>query len=82
MSKILNNYLIAAESSSGKPLVSTGTVNPSFDSAPLGGFKNKIINGDFDIWQRGTITATALGDLYLSDRWMNSSFGSTYVPTG
>jgi hypothetical protein len=34
--------------------------------------KNKIINGDFGVWQRGTTalaTATGLGNGFTSDRW-------------
>lgn len=42
-------------------------VNPSF--------RNKIINGNFDIWQRGT-SQTSVG--YASDdRWYNDNIGST-----
>jgi hypothetical protein len=31
--------------------------------------KNKIINGDFGIWQRGTSVSGALTGNYLADRW-------------
>jgi hypothetical protein len=49
---------------------------PSWQAAPPG-FRNKIINGDFSIWQRGTSqTANGYGS---DDRWLNSVVGSTHV---
>jgi len=38
--------------------------------------KNKIINGDFNIWQRGTASVTATGVNYNADRWL-TNVGST-----
>jgi hypothetical protein len=41
----------------------------------LSGFRNKIINGDFDIWQRATSqTSSSYGS---ADRWRNIHSGST-----
>jgi hypothetical protein len=50
--------------------------NAAGDSlTPYAGFKNKIINGNFDFWQRDTSqTATGYGS---DDRWHNGNVGST-----
>ena len=42
-------------------------------------FRNKIINGNFDIWQRGTSLGSGTGERFLADRFLNQSVGSTYT---
>jgi hypothetical protein len=49
-------------------------VVPSINSGPLAGFRNAIINGNFDVWQRGT---SFTGLEYGADRWVNTRTGST-----
>ena len=46
----------------------------SINNGPLAGMRNAIINGNFDIWQRGT---SFTGLEYGADRWVNNRSGST-----
>ena len=60
----------------------SGDVTVSFDQANFGGGqwaagKNKIINGDFGIWQRGTSFDISLGAVYNADRFLTSTTGNT-----
>lgn len=64
---------------------STGIVTPSLSSTiyngrQLAGFRNKIINGDFTFWQRGT-SIGQVGGSFIADRWRNSgnSSGTTAI---
>ncbi|MBY0525601.1 MAG: hypothetical protein K2R98_19505 [Gemmataceae bacterium] len=36
---------------------------------PAGGLKNILINGSFDVWQRGTSFAAIAANAYSADRW-------------
>ncbi len=48
----------------------------AINGGPLAGFRNAIINGNFDFWQRGTsFNASAFG----ADRWLNGYVGSSAV---
>jgi hypothetical protein len=63
----------------------SGDVTVSFDQANFGGGqfaagKNKIINGDFGIWQRGTSFTPASGsNVYTADRFLATRDGTGTV---
>jgi len=65
-------------SGSGGATLGDVTVS-SINSGPVSGARNKFINGNFDIWQRGSsLTAQgANGLVYLADRWAIETWGST-----
>ena len=50
----------------------------SLNGGPLAGFRNRIINGNFDFWQRGT---SFTGNEYGADRWFHGRVGTTHTAT-
>jgi hypothetical protein len=76
--------------SSGRLLVGTSTANGtaklqvdgdalvrSINGGPLAGFRNAIINGNFDHWQRGTsFTNPGSGNGFTADRWVPAYNGT------
>jgi hypothetical protein len=51
-----------------------GTLNAVLTPVGNAAGKNKVINGDFGIWQRGTsFTSPGFND-YLADRWKNNNY--------
>jgi hypothetical protein len=67
-----DGIITPAELSTGGPgwdAQSNLTNVASINAGPLAGMRNAIINGNFDIWQRGTsFTGSGYGS---ADRWSN-----------
>jgi hypothetical protein len=71
--KIANGAVTVAKLASGfAPTVS------SINDGPLAGLRNRIINGNFDVWQRGT---SFTNSEYGADRWISGRVGSTHTAT-
>jgi hypothetical protein len=72
---ILDLYLTQSGASSTYLTQSNGitaaTASATYipQSSPVTGFKNKIINGGFDIWQRGTSFSSPSSGSYSADRF-------------
>jgi hypothetical protein len=54
----------------------TGTINLLGSSVAYTAGKNRIINGNFDIWQRGTSFAAVAAASYSADRWKTALNGT------
>ena len=56
----------------------SGITTSDLNGGPLAGFRNRIINGNFYFWQRGTsFTASEYG----ADRWIHARVGTTHTAT-
>jgi hypothetical protein len=56
----------------------TGTINLLGSSVAYTAGKNKIINGDMNIWQRGTtFTPSSTGFFYTADRWVSYCYSAS-----
>ena len=66
------SFLLGA--TSGQLSFSTDPTLTSLNGGPLAGFRNRIINGNFDFWQRGTSHST--NGYGSADRWNNVIIGS------
>jgi len=73
---ITGDTLSVGNSTVNTAITSTGFTQNGDNISPVQSFRNKIINGNFDFWQRGTSTSTGG---YLSDRWRTNVTGSTFT---
>lgn len=61
---------------SGNLLTSENPVVSKLNGGPLAGFRNRIINGNFSVWQRGTAFTSTAGTTYTADRWAVADAGA------
>jgi hypothetical protein len=72
--------LTGAQTVAGVKTFSSGVNTPSINGGPLAGTRNRIINGNFAINQRGVSgTVTLAAGAYGHDRWKAGASGCTYT---
>ena len=70
-------YTRFAAGNNGESLYADSTTSTGLRWQPdYNAGKNKILNSDFSIWQRGTTLTYSGPTIYSADRWMCSGFGS------
>ena len=70
-----NQRLGGGSGTSGQVLTSNGASDPTWQFPPSR--KNYIMNGNFDIWQKGTSFLTQTTDTTFADRWRIEWSGAT-----
>jgi hypothetical protein len=80
--KVSNSATTATDANTASAIVArsaAGNFNiTSINNGPLAGMRNAIINGNFDIWQRGT---SFTDSEYGADRWFHNRLGTTHTVT-
>lgn len=74
---IAANNIVVGNSTSNVTITNGRISILGSDLSPVQSFRNKIINGNFDIWQRGTSTSTS--GTYCADRFATYMAGSTFT---
>ena len=69
---LANNITITTTGNVSANIVSVGASAVS----PVQSFRNKIINGNFDYWQRQTSNTNVVTGQYVADRWINIKTGT------
>jgi hypothetical protein len=72
-----SDLILRRNGTEGLRLTSSTVQVSSINDGPLAGFRNAIINGNFDIWQRGTSFTNPLsGSGFTADRWLPAHNGT------